>query len=362
MLRLLVLWTAVALSSGTPAALKLHKCCPYGQYLQSDSVCKPDLYSEDWMPLIYSSGPNGGFKSKTPDNVDVTPAWRPVCPDGSLPVHLQSPDNSVYVLLENEVLSLLMLHHQGEHPPIFAPEDFCVDRQAALVCNAPVMDGVRKCCGQDAAYSEEQGACVHTQRFSAQDEIYSVAKATGFPLCPQHQLSKGTYVIGGELEGNLTLALNGTVLQLAPPPAAPLDKDDYCLERVLERPNLVSVFTCVRDALLPDIRPVDEVYEDDIRLTLYPAGLAISAFFLAATLATSFLLPKAHHALHWRCQTCHVACLLIADIVLAAVQFSGRSIPEEACVTMGEHNFLLLLIVLFRFLIPTHCSVLNFKL
>lgn len=154
LLRLLVLWTAAV--AATAGGVPLHKCCPLGQYLQDDSVCKPDLYHEDWMPLLYGVGANGGIMSQSPEDVETTPAWRPVCPDGSLPVHLQSnPDNPMFVLLRrDDQLSLLMTHGQNERP--FPPDDFCVDRHSALVCNAPSADGVRKCCGPEAVYSLEQ--------------------------------------------------------------------------------------------------------------------------------------------------------------------------------------------------------------
>jgi G protein-coupled receptor Mth (Methuselah protein) len=217
-----------------------------------------------------------------------------------------------------------MLHHKDEEPPMFPPDDFCVDKHAALVCNAPIVEGIRKCCGQNAAYSEAESSCVHTTQFPSTDALHSAAHATGFPLCA----SSGMYFIAGELDSvNFTENLNGTSLQLAAPPAPPLPRDAFCLERVLERPNLVAVLTCAEP----------QVTNKDVRFTLYACGLAVSAFFLAATLATSFLLPKTHHALHWRCQTCHVACLLVADVLLAFVQFAGRNVPEEACVVIGEY-------------------------
>jgi G protein-coupled receptor Mth (Methuselah protein) len=123
-------------------------------------------------------------------------------------------------------------------------------------------------------------------------------------------------------------------LQLAPPPIEPLGVEEYCLERVVEHPHRsVSVFIC--SPPLPDPTWIED-HHNDLRFTLYPAGLAISAFFLAATLATGCLLPKAHHALHWRCQTCHVACLLVGDVLLATVQLSGPALPPQACKIIGK--------------------------
>ncbi|CAB0040872.1 unnamed protein product, partial [Trichogramma brassicae] len=69
----------------------------------------------------------------------------------------------------------------------------------------------------------------------------------------------------------------------------------------------------------------------DIRFTLYPVGFIISAVFLAATLATSWLLPASHHVLHWRCQTHHVACLMLGDIAMAIIQLGGTSLQGEFC-------------------------------
>ncbi|CAB3371785.1 Hypothetical predicted protein [Cloeon dipterum] len=325
---------ALLVAATTAAASReLHKCCPVGQMLQDNTSCKVDLESEDWTPLIYAVAPGGGgFQANPSINLSVTPEWRPVCQDGSLPVMLKSGTVlPLFMLLEMNEQLILTLPHSADLP-IFTPQTFCVDRLSALVCGAPRMEGIRNCCGKDAAYSESLSSCKHNEQQG--EPLDAVTNATGFPHCSS---KSSNYILAGELEGNLTEHLNGTSLQLEPPPAAPLLIEDYCLVRVLERPERVAVLVC-NDHLLPDMRPVDDVQEGDIRLTLYPAGLAISAFFLAATLATGFLVPKAHHALHWRCQTCHVACLLVADLLLAFVQFSGRSITErspETCTIMA---------------------------
>ncbi|CAB0040876.1 unnamed protein product [Trichogramma brassicae] len=69
----------------------------------------------------------------------------------------------------------------------------------------------------------------------------------------------------------------------------------------------------------------------DIRFTLYPVGFIISAVFLAATLASGWLLPSSHHLLHWRCQTYHVTCLMLGDITMAIIQLGGTSLQGEFC-------------------------------
>lgn len=74
----------------------------------------------------------------------------------------------------------------------------------------------------------------------------------------------------------------------------------------------------------------------DIRFTLYPVGFIISAVFLAATLAAGCLLPTSHHVLHWRCQTHHVACLMLGDILMAIIQLAGDSLHGGSCKALGE--------------------------
>lgn len=74
----------------------------------------------------------------------------------------------------------------------------------------------------------------------------------------------------------------------------------------------------------------------DIRFTLYPVGFIISAVFLAATLAAGWLLPASHHVLHWRCQTHHVACLMLGDLLMAIIQLAGDSLQGGSCKAVGE--------------------------
>lgn len=74
----------------------------------------------------------------------------------------------------------------------------------------------------------------------------------------------------------------------------------------------------------------------DIRFTLYPVGFIISVVFLAATLAAGWLLPASHHVLHWRCQTHHVTCLMLGDLLMAIIQLAGDSLHGVSCKALGE--------------------------
>lgn len=74
----------------------------------------------------------------------------------------------------------------------------------------------------------------------------------------------------------------------------------------------------------------------DYRYVVYSVGLIISLIFLIATLVISFLVPSNHHALHWRCQTYYVACLLVGDFFLAITQLAGDAILEPYCSIVGK--------------------------
>ncbi|GBP90356.1 Probable G-protein coupled receptor Mth-like 1 [Eumeta japonica] len=76
------------------------------------------------------------------------------------------------------------------------------------------------------------------------------------------------------------------------------------------------------------------------RHVLYGCALAVGAAFLAATLAGGLLLPAAHRALHWRCQTQYVASLLLGDILLVVTQLAGDSIQTETpvCYALGQYD------------------------
>lgn len=100
-----------------------------------------------------------------------------------------------------------------------------------------------------------------------------------------------------------------------------------------------------------------KTHRSDIRFTLYSLGFIVSAIFLAATLAAGWLLPASHHVLHWRCQTHHVACLMVGDIFMAIIQLAGNSLKGVLCNAFGESMKILLpfLIHIF-FLNPSYFS------
>jgi hypothetical protein len=190
-----VLLLALAWRDAAVFAVTLNKCCDIGLALQHpDASCKADIYEEDWLPPVFATNPEGGFMVASPQNWTISAGSRPVCNNGKLPTLIRSPAESpVFFLLDNESLSLLMLHNtDATSNPLFDPEAFCVDRQSALVCGAPLQEGIRKCCGPDAGYSETKASCVHGEQYNSV-EINKVASASGFPIC--HNGPSGMYIV-----------------------------------------------------------------------------------------------------------------------------------------------------------------------
>jgi G protein-coupled receptor Mth (Methuselah protein) len=194
---------------------------------------------------------------------------------------------------------------------------------------------LKKCCGDAAAYSDVTAACVTYSNVTTAEDFPSLrfnnktlVLTSGFPLCNGHE-----FVIAGKLdERESTLKDDGSLRMLSP--EITLRPGEFCVEHLLEEhSDTASIFTCP-EKLPPRIQRRGRDW--DLRFTLYPIGLFLSAFFLAATLAAGCLLPSSHHMLHWRCQTGHVSCLLMGDVLLAVTQLADDRLSGGSCVALGE--------------------------
>lgn len=187
-------------------------------------------------------------------------------------------------------------------------------------------NSVYKCCGNSAVYNEHTDSCVNSRR----SWPLPVPFTSGFPpTCPE----PGNFVIAGNLDKTHTLNGYGSVTG----PAGDIPSSQFCLELLEDQDDdFVAILTCPT----PNNRLHKWRTHQDFRFTLYPMGLFLSVFFLAVTLIASCLLPSTYHVLHWRCQTNHVACLLLGDLILAIVQLSVNALPPSACVAMGKCKFL----------------------
>jgi G protein-coupled receptor Mth (Methuselah protein) len=150
----------------------------------------------------------------------------------------------------------------------------------------------------------------------------------GFPVCSGHEL-----VVAGKLDARESSlkddgALHVLALEITLLPG------EFCIEHLLEHPaDKPSIFTCA-EKIQSHVQKTERDW--DLRFTLYPIGLFLSAFFLAATLAAGCLRPSSHHMLHWKCQTGHVSSLLLGDVLLAVTQLSSDRVSSGVCFTLGE--------------------------
>lgn len=330
----------------------VYRCCSEGEILLNDFKCGRS--NKKWKPTIVTD--------KNPEPLNATQVekllkeWkikvaRPKCDKSQKPYLAKLHPNHEFVLFESGILWL-----KGEY---LKPTAFCVDHDSAVVCvnneNSSTDDYadspaeqvkrvyVKKCC-RDGLYSEDKSGCVlQPQQFPTISEflqnttslnVLNVSNTfldTGFPLCED-----GFIIMTGRLsDHDSSLQQDGSLV--LPPAKVVLQPNSFCLEYLEGRnDNVPTIFTC------PNYIPVhgngSHIAPDtgDIRLTIYPLGLYISAFFLAATLAAGCLLPTTHHMLHWRCQTCHVASLMVGYFLLATTQIAGHKFPAELCKTFGK--------------------------
>lgn len=314
----------------------VNKCCKFNEVLVRDElICKTVNTTINWRAnyLTFKQKPAGvppAILSGLPPNWKLQEDVRPNCEYFQYLQRLHS-----FVSFENGSMYVSELGLSIE------PPSFCLDVDIVLVCKEKseffVQPGVRvnRCCGKHAAYSEKKRSCEHN---SKDNRTISVPSDTvlyeGFPSC-------SNLVLAGRFNESKILA-NGSLELLESKKILP--QDGYCLEFIKENSDdSASVFACKQYIAHDEPLKIGP----DIRFTLYPIALTFSVIFLAATLIAGFLLPASHHVLHWRCQTNHVLCLLLGDIFLCIVQFSGHSIQGITCTMMAVSMHFLFLAAFF---------------
>lgn len=325
--------TANAVVSAGPDNVTVFRCCGRGETLDPDNVhgpcaALPESEPQDFVPVVIYDPYNSQFLAP---NASPPPYWnmvqsRPSCRPSTTFLHASLPRTpSSYVTFINGSLwvhsSVMMLVDPGQ---------YCLDRGGALVCQPEEPDRTKKCCGPKAAYNEAKAAC---DLWDAHDPSDLPADVTsGFPRC-----EGDTWVMSGRI--NVTHWPDGGAWpaggKLRTADGATIRPHEYCLEHVIEEPDqrTWTVFTCA------PTHDVTKSYRADIRFTLYPLGLLLSAFFLAVTLVASCMLPSTYHVLHWKCQVNHVGCLLVGNLCLAFVQLSGDSLKGGSlCVFTGTYT------------------------
>ncbi|KYM95156.1 putative G-protein coupled receptor Mth-like 1 [Cyphomyrmex costatus] len=321
--------------------LRILKCCRYGEELQLSPTpaeddaalprCGPAASKTWWAQMIYSIEEETLLTSgKLPANWHVVDGQWPKCDDHTKLAHLRQEILNPIIMFTNG--SAVREFSQATTGPYISPSNYCSDSTGLLVCTPKKSTGhhaaatmrprVRRCCGEHANFHEGGNTCVIVQETADAPPLLPNASSAieivaGFPNCPK---SDNFTIIGNALDAELqpdgSLEINGAILP----------SGQFCVERIKELNQIAKVFTC------PEYAPQrPAVKTTDIRFTLYPVGFIISALFLAATLAAGCLLPASHHVLHWRCQTHHVACLMMGDILMAIIQLAGDSLHGASC-------------------------------
>lgn len=336
--------------SGT-TGVTLLKCCPHGEFYSDYNECKvAEAGAPAWTPIVYSPARQAFLEpGTTPPHWRIEEASKPKCYGGCGVTEIRSHvHNPMFLLFDNGSL------FRTEFSKFLDPGSFCVDSGVALVCeedNCVVREGtggqsltpegtqiksrVKKCCGDGASYSDVTAACVVYSSLTTSENFSSIhfnktafAITAGFPVCSSHE-----FVVAGKLDERETFLKDDGSLYLRATEIT-LRAGEFCVEHLLEHPaDKASIFTCPEK--LPS-RIQRNGSERDLRFTLYPIGLFLSAFFLAATLAAGCLMPSTHHMLHWKCQTGHVSCLLIGDLILAIIQVARDSVSGAVCVILGK--------------------------
>ncbi|XP_076252367.1 adhesion G-protein coupled receptor methuselah-like 1 isoform X2 [Rhynchophorus ferrugineus] len=325
-LQKLVILELICLAFGHVKTVKrnvtIGKCCALDEILTYEQKCIKS-YNSSWDLKVYSNGSFVSFAGKLPPRWVVKEHLRPRC---AKPV-VEALENRRFV---PSITGTAMI---VEYDQKITPSQYCIDYNYVLFCpNNYSPEGytsvlVKKCCGENAVYSEQNSTCVHFKNSSYNIDVGpNKTLGFGFPIC-----GGSSFTVAGKLN-QAHLLDNGSVLINSS--SVTLPAGNFCLEFMKEQlDEPASVITC-RD-YLPRIVTASVADNESIKFTIYPIGLAISAIFLAATLAAGSLLPASHHVLHWRCQTNYVTCLLIGDVLLCITQVVGATLTYTPCFTIA---------------------------
>jgi G protein-coupled receptor Mth (Methuselah protein) len=317
--------------------VRINKCCRIGDSLNPEKQCSAGSGHEKWAPKIYMPA-KGAYYNKTGQLPGFMKANEEIFPQTCKDPELFTGANK-FIVMSNGSLFIY------EKNVILSPENYCVEKESALVCfDDPLGDpellveatkavGVKKCCGPKQAYHENASIpCVnldkaHSLYHNKIIENYRVYFSYTFPNCPTNEFAiAGPYMPSNfdPETGDLKTSAGKT-----------FNSNQYCLDYILGDEKVVNIFTCSEHFAKATPLPTSK----DQRFAIYSIGLLISVVFLLATLVVSFLFLTNHLVLHWKCQTNYIACLLVGDLLLAITQMSGDAITGGFCIAIGELFF-----------------------
>ncbi|XP_046744401.1 probable G-protein coupled receptor Mth-like 1 [Diprion similis] len=312
--------------------IAIPRCCRSGETLVEGSEgevgrCQPT--KAKWQPLIFSQTTLSQIP--IPEDWDIREKTRPHCGVDKVLSFYPNSKTQPFIFFDSGLLIL----HSGSGMT-YDPNNYCAENDALLLCRGKeeLKPMVFQCCGIGATLSQDKSQCTVMPENSPADS-FVVPNATSydiildFPNCDQ----AGNYSVIGEVT-DAYIMKNGTLIydHLNIPPG------QFCIENTYDMKS-VKVIACTEHAKVR--AAIDQ--ETSPHYTLYAVGFLISVVFLAATLAAGWLLPTAHHVLHWRCQTQHVVCLMLADLLMAIIYLGSKSLHPNACKSIAvlTHFFFL---------------------
>lgn len=237
-----------------PPKTYLKKCCRIGEYLdKANNDCLAGG-SEKWIPTIFLTQRNIQFvpKGEAPKFFSIIEQTFPTtC---KYPQYFKDHSNLNILIFAN---GSLYVHEINK---VIIPENFCVDKDSALVCfpENPDMDSlvsprkiikIKKCCGHNTVYHQPNASCVVDERshqlFHSNLNSKNVDVIYGFPDCNVHD-----YAIAGDFTSEKLNEDTGSVLMDS---GKSFGAEQYCLEHTLSGIDKnVNVITCSEHFNLTD--------------------------------------------------------------------------------------------------------------
>lgn len=283
-----------------PSPVEVNKCCRVGETFDRNSqLCAIGATDDHWWPVIYLIAKKSYFakQGEAPRFLRAHENTRPIC---------DQPDlvSEGFALFSNGSLFL------GERNLFIDIENFCIDKDVALVCLAHhktadslrtslQLTKVKKCC-TPTSYLEHARSCIPLSRDVPQ-QLFQTKNAShidlifGFPRCSS---TNNNYVVADQFrEKNLNLddgtyTLENTQKVLA--------NDEFCIDHTNQDANFVTGTVIACDDLVavkeaPELKNEKVCCETAVwtfcilySLHSHPSFVCFRSFFLT----NSFLLCK----------------------------------------------------------------------
>lgn len=247
-----------------PPTVEINKCCRNGEILDQNKQCSIVGSIDHWWPPIYLIGKQTIFtkRGEAPRFLHTRENKRPNCENHEFFW------NSSIALFSNGSLFL------GERNLFIDIDDYCVDRDTALVClsslksadtsNTPIkLTKIRKCCGLKsyfahaetcATQSDETPKLFETKNTSHIDLVY------GFPRCSSETNNK--YVIADRFhENNLNLADGTYILRNT---ERVLTNSEFCIDHTNQNANLSIGAVIACDDLVEAVKEAPELKIEEV--------------------------------------------------------------------------------------------------